>query len=194
MFHCVKAVGMLPTAKNTTFFQANISMINCILSNNDARKDGGVFALVGEGEISVQNSTFLHNIAEQGAVMSIRNDEDPGHVTTRIMDSSFVKNSAEYGGVVHILDLSHLTILNSKFDQNTGISFIHTRTKHVIVYFFITVEKTIYVTHVKPIQLLSYIMSLKYTMKMESPWTWETPWENMNFMSASIFTILLMMV
>ncbi len=110
-------------------------MINCILSNNDARKDGGVLALVGEAEISVQNSTFLNNIAEQGAVMSIRNDEDPGHVTTRIMDSSFVKNSADYGGVVHILDLSHLTILNSKFDQNTGIIFIHTtRTKQYILY------------------------------------------------------------
>ncbi len=126
----VVTVNLYSTYHNNTAFsggaltirsQVNVSFVNCTVSNNDARNDGGALSLLGEAEISIQNSTYIHNVAEQGAVISVMSDEEQGHVTTKIVDSSFYHNSADYGGVVYILGFSDISIINSKFNKNTGI-------------------------------------------------------------------------
>ena len=104
--------GYAPSA-GAILGQGNISIIDCTFINNTAESGAGGALLVSDNKLRViENSTFKDNNAAiyGGAIYTGNN--------ATILNSTFENNSAYYAGVLYAEH--NITILNSVFDGNTA--------------------------------------------------------------------------
>lgn len=102
----------------------SLTILDCIIRNNQADFGGGVFAsqgnIPGSAEIRVFNTLFENNRARNGGSISVFNfSEDPEDSTlVRIQASEFRGNQAESGGAIQQGTNIEMEISNSVFSDN----------------------------------------------------------------------------
>ena len=90
----------------------NLKIDNCVFANNFANRDGGVIYSMTGRNLIIRNSSFINNSAKEVG----GNIFFSGPVT--IVDSVFINNSAEKGGVIYTNNKNPINISNSVFNNN----------------------------------------------------------------------------
>ncbi len=95
-------------------FESNVSYKNCAFTANDANFGGAIFTQNDRTRLNIEGCFFTENNATTNGACVYINPRIP----TSIRNSSFTYNTGDYGGAIHALGDSLLTIENTIFRDN----------------------------------------------------------------------------
>eukprot|EP01083_Nonionella_stella_P302243 1041344_1 len=94
-------------------------------TNNSAIKNGGIFGIVEEGDVTISDSRFVENgwwrLGDYAAKVSIISTQDHVHLSLDIIRSVFIQNKHAKHGCFHVYE-GDVYITQSVFEGNQGRS------------------------------------------------------------------------
>jgi len=95
----------------------NVTITNCIFTNNTASKWGGAITISSGGNISIENCIFNNNIANYGGAIVV--SFQTGNF--RVNNCTFNNNTANFdGGAIYNINNNYIEVNNSTFINNVA--------------------------------------------------------------------------